>query len=149
MKIIDFLKPEMICIDMKARTKEDAIRELAELMKKSGEISNFQQYLTEVLERESIVSTGIGNELAIPHARTGTVNKILIVFGLSKNGIDFEASDNKPAKYIFLIAIPNTDVNRYFIVLSQLNNTFKNEALTRELNEAKTPEEVINAFKKS
>lgn len=149
MKIIDFLKPEMICIDMKARTKEDAIRELAELMKKSGEISNFQQYLTEVLERESIVSTGIGNELAIPHARTETVKKISIVFGLSKNGIDFEASDNKPAKYIFLIAIPNTDVNRYFIVLSQLNNTFKNEALTRELNEAKTPEEAINAFKKS
>ena len=125
---------------------KDAIHELGEFMKKTGEVKDYDRFIEEVFDREKLVTTGIGNELAIPHARTVTVDNFMIVFGRSGEGVDFEAFDKKPVRLIFFMAIPSKDIDEYLKILAHLTRVLKKRDLVKGLYEAEKPEDIIRLF---
>jgi len=149
MRISDYLKEEMICLNLKATGKEEAIKELGSLIRKAKEITNYEKFLKDVLEREKLNTTGIGEGVALPHARTDAVTGFVIAFGRSENGIDFEALDGKKAKLLFLMGTPRkAGLDQYLVLLAHLTRLLKRESFRKSLLKAENPAEVIDIFKK-
>ena len=149
MKISDYLQKARIDLDFKAlETKEDTIKSLAGALKGAKEIVDFDQYVSEVFDRENLGTTGIGFGLALPHARTDAVNKIIIYIARVNEGIDFKSLDGEPVKLIFLMGTPNAEVQNYLKVLSNLTRLLKKELFRTSLLEATSSEEVIEIFKR-
>jgi len=147
MKISDHISEKMICLALENTTKDDAIKELAELLKESEQVTDFNVFLKDVFEREKLGATGIGNGIAIPHARTDAVHNIIIAFGRSSQGINFNGVDDKPAKLVFLIGTPKKDVNKYLQVLAHLTRLLKKESFRQQLLEAQNADEILNAIR--
>ena len=148
MRISDYLKEEMVCLNLKATGKEKAIRELGSFIRKAKEISNYEMFLKDVLEREKLTTTGIGDEVAIPHARTDTVTGFVIAFGRSENGVEFDSLDHKKAKLIFLMGTPKTaGLDEYLVLLAHLTRLLKGESFRESLLKAKNPAEIIDIFR--
>jgi len=147
MKIVDLLMPQSITLNLQAQNKTDAINELAALLKGRKEVNNLDTFIKDVFERESLNSTGIGDGVAVPHARTDEVNDFVIAFGRSA-GIEFDAIDKKPAKLIFLMGTPKgKGINNYLKILAKLTRLLSKAELKELLYAAKNVEEAINAFK--
>ena len=147
MKISDHISKKTICLTLKNTTKDGVIRELAELLKKSEYVTDFDIFLKDVFEREKLGATGIGNGIALPHARTDAVHNIIIAFGRSSQGIDFNGIDDKSAKLVFLIGTPKKDVNKYLQVLAHLTRLLKKESFRQQLLEAQNANEILNAIR--
>ncbi len=147
MKGWDFSRIQIVCPDLKARDKEAAIRELAEFLRSVIEVGDFDEFIKDVLARETLLSTGLGDGIAVPHARTSTVQKFVVVFGRSREGVDFGALDGKPAHLIFLMGIPRSAVRGYLHLLKVLSAALKKEPLRRRLLEAQDGEEILRVFR--
>ena len=149
MKIADFLKEERVLLDLKSDNKDDAIKEIAGILKGSKEVDDFDRFLKDVFERESLSTTGIGNCIAIPHARTDAVNNFVIAFGRSSSGIEFNSLDKKPVKFIFLMGTPKErGVNDYLRTLAHLTRLLGKEDFREALSKASSPTDVVEEFKK-
>jgi fructose-specific phosphotransferase system IIA component len=149
MRISQFLQGDRIALDfVAADTKEATIKKVAECIKKFPEIKDFDQYVQDVFDRETLGTTGIGFGLALPHARTDAVKSIVVYVARVKDGIDFKSLDGEPAKLIFLMATPKTEVQSYLKMLSNLTRLLKKELFRTALLEAKTAEEFIAIFKR-
>lgn len=149
MKISDFLKTDRINLSFKAAdTKEETIKMLAENLNGASEIADFDQYLADVYERENLGTTGIGFGLALPHARTDAVKGILVQVARIDDGVDFKSLDGENVKLIFLMGTPKSEVQNYLKMLSNLTRLLKKELFRTSLLEAKTPEEIIEIFKR-
>ncbi|MBN1622437.1 MAG: PTS sugar transporter subunit IIA [Endomicrobiales bacterium] len=149
MRISDYLDKHLIAIDLKADHKDEAIKKLVGLMKNSDGMLDYPLFITDVLEREKIATTGIGNEVAIPHARTDAVNKIKISLGVSAQGINFDSLDGKKVKIIFLIGTPKSEINTYLVILAQLTRLLRNVSFREEICKASDPSTIMEIFKKS
>ncbi len=146
--ISQYLKEERIILDLKAESKEEAIKNLASVFRNQPEIKDFDKFLADVFEREDLGTTGIGLELALPHARTDAVSSFIIAIGRIDKGVDFNSLDGEPVKLVFLMATPKEEVQNYLKILAHLTRLLKKESLRNSLLEAKTPGEVIEAFKR-
>ena len=91
MKLHELLKKEFVIADLKGSSKEDVINELIDLYKNDNRITDIEKVRDSVLEREKIMSTGVGKGFAIPHGKTNYVNEILAAFGKTKSPIDYQA----------------------------------------------------------
>ena len=150
MKIGDYLKEEQILLDLKVGKKEEAIKEIATLLKGAKEITDFETFLKNVFEREKLATTGIGHEVAIPHARTNAVKDFVIAFGRSKEGVEFNSLDSKTAKIIFLMATPKEKgLSTYLKTLAYLSRLLQKESFRNSLLQASSPKEIIDQFKKA
>lgn len=148
MKILPFLKEERINLSLQSTTKEEVIKEVASLLKNAPEIINFDNFIKDVFEREKIGTTGIGKEIAIPHARTDSVKKFVIAIGRSEKGVDFQSVDSKPVKVIFLMGTPKEEgLDEYLKILAHLTRLIDKDSFRLSLFSAKTAKEVIDIFK--
>ncbi len=120
----DLLNPELL-----AEEKNRVIEELAELFVKNSTVKNKDEFIADIKKREDIESTGIGNGVAIPHARSNSVNKLRVAFGRSIQGIDFKALDRKPVKLIFMIAAPTEARKEYLQAIAKIARFLKSETL--------------------
>jgi fructose-specific phosphotransferase system IIA component len=149
MKIGDYLEQDRISLDLKAHSKEEAVKEIAALLKSAEEIVDFDTFVKDVFDREKLGTTGIGNEIAIPHARTDAVKEFVIAFGRSSEGVEFNSLDGKPAKLIFLIGTQKEkNLNNYLKTLAHLTRLLKRESFRSLLLKASSPKEIIDEFKK-
>jgi len=147
-KIAAFLREDRIVLNMKSSSKKEAINELAELTKGTEEVLDYDTFLEDVFKREALISTGIGHNIAIPHARTDAVDDFIIVFGRSLHGIEFGSLDKKPAKLITLMGTPKVKgLNTYLRLLAQLTRLLKKNQLQEFLLKAQSPKEVIEKFR--
>jgi PTS system nitrogen regulatory IIA component len=144
--ISECLMMDRINLDLKADTKEEAIRELAESLKTHPAVSDYETFLTDVFNREKVGTTGIGHGIAIPHARTDAVDRFIIAFGRSRDGIPFGAPDGQPVKLIFLMGAVKKQVNNYLKILARLTRVLRKENFRELLIKAENPEEVLEAF---
>jgi len=135
-----------ILFNMKAKDNVSAIEELAELIAKASNIDK-KKLVDDLMEREKLGSTGIGNGIAIPHVKTNAIKEIVVAFGRSKKGIDFNALDNKPVHLFFLIATPEDYQDEYLNTLARVSRLLKNEQLKEMLLKAKSVEEIITLFR--
>ena len=136
MGITDYIQPNLINLNLKARNKEDAIRELALLMKNTPAMGNFRGFLEDVFEREQLEPTGIGDEVAMPHARTDAVKQLIIAVGRSRHGINFDSPDGRNVKLLLLMGIPQESISHYLKILAQLTRLLKQGPLREKLLEA-------------
>ncbi|MBI4845017.1 MAG: PTS sugar transporter subunit IIA [Candidatus Omnitrophica bacterium] len=149
MKIVDLLKAERISLNLKARNKEEAISELAAFLKNAQEVVDYDLFVKNVFERENLNTTGMGNSVAIPHARTDAVNDFVFVFGRAAQGVEFNSVDNAPARLIFLLGTPvNKGVNSYLKILARLTRILSSDDFRELLMNASGPEEIIRAFQR-
>jgi len=119
--LLNFFQENQFIADLKAKTKEDALDELAEVFVTSQIIRNKAIVLEMLHSRESIGSTAIGSGIAIPHGRTTAAPDLSVAFGKSQDGIPWEASDKKPVHLIFMVvAPPYEENNRYLPMLGKL-----------------------------
>lgn len=135
-------------MDLKAAGKEEAIRELADLLTSQGRVNDKEDFIKHVLEREMLGSTGIGNHVAIPHCPTQSVHGVVVAFGRSKQGIDFQSSDGREVNHIFLMGTNPDDLNVYLKLLAALSRLLNDRFFRRDFTAAETPEELIAVFKK-
>ena len=115
MKISDLISEDLINLDIQSREKWKAIEELSILLLNKAAISSIPEYLDDVRKRESLVTTGIGEGIAIPHAISDSVLIPSIAIGRSRIGVDYEAIDNQPVKLFFLFAIPSNGAEKQYL----------------------------------
>ncbi|MBU2515436.1 PTS sugar transporter subunit IIA [bacterium] len=148
MLISDHLNIECICVDLKGETKEDILKELAELNFKAHPDIDRDETLASLFEREQVLSTGIGEGIAIPHARASSCSEIFVSFGILRREVDFNALDNKPVRIVFLILFPKDQVNLQLRFLARVSRLLQHTSLHDDLYKCESPEEVINTFRK-
>jgi len=142
--ISDLLDPDCIQLELAAHGKEAVIKELVHLLADAEKLEgSADHYVVEVMGREKISSTGIGNGIAIPHVLVAEVDEIMMAVGRSAKGIPFDSVDGKPAHLLFLIIGPQGRNNEYLKILSTLSRYLNDRAFFEALMKVETPEEVI------
>ncbi len=146
MKIAEYLNEQLITF-LDVSNRNVAIDELINLLDQSGKLPNKAAFRKAILDREEIVSTGIGMGVAVPHAKLKGFKKFYIAVGIQqKKGIDWNAIDKAPVRLIFLIAGPDDRQSEYLQILSQLTMAVKDQNLRKELQHASSAQEVLDAF---
>lgn len=148
MKIVDLLKVESIDLKAKPQDKAAALEHLITLMERGGNIADKAEYKACVLRREEEGSTGIGEGIAIPHAKTSAVKAPGLAAMLVQDGVDFDSLDGEPAKLFFLIAAPDTEDNVHLDVLSHLSMLLMNDDFRSELLKAGSAKEFLSVIDK-
>ncbi len=146
MKICEVLTKDNIIPELNAETKEEAITELLNLFKDDKRVTNLTEVKNAVMEREKIMSTGVGNGFGIPHCKTNKVDGILAAFGKPKNPIDFEALDGNPVGLIFLLICNDNLVAPHIKLLSRISLIMNNEDTRNKLSSVKTVDEIFSIF---
>lgn len=143
MKITDLLKKDTVIIDLAATSKDAAIDEMAKKLHIAGRLNNFDGFKEAILKRESQSTTGIGEGIAIPHAKTDAVKTPSILFAKSAKGVDYESLDGQPAHLLFMIAASDGTNNEHLETLSRLSSLLMDTTLRENLLAAQSPEDVI------
>lgn len=143
MKITDLLDEKSIKLNASAHNKQDVLDQVINLIDKTGNITDKEKFKEIVMKREEQGTTGIGEEIAIPHGKTNVVKKASLSAMIIPDGVDFDSLDNKKVKLIFLIAAPETNNNIHLDVLSRLSTLLMDEEFREKLKLSKTPDEFI------
>ncbi|ANB58977.1 PTS system, fructose subfamily, IIA component domain protein [Anoxybacillus sp. B7M1] len=147
MKITDLLTEETIVLEVKARTKEEIIDELAQTLEQAGVLHDLKAFKEAVLLREAQSTTGIGDGIAIPHAKTSAVARPAVAFGRSNLGIDYDALDGKPSHLFFMIAAPDGADHTHLEALARLSSMLMDAAFRSRVESASTKEELLSVIK--
>lgn len=142
----DMFSKNRICFDLKATNKDEAIKELIEILYDDGKITDKEKFRQAVLKREEEFSTGIGMGIAIPHGKSDAVKEPSITFGRSNKGIDYESMDDKPAYLFFLIAVPEESSDIHLRALSEISRKLMHTEIREKLFKAQSFEEFIEVF---
>lgn len=145
MRITDLLKKESIELNSPVSTKQGAIDKLIDLQAKAGNISDKNAYKKDILAREQMSSTAVGDGIAIPHAKSEAVRQPGLAAITAPNGVDYESMDGKPSNILFMIAAPN-DGDLHLEVLSRLMTILMDEEFRRNLLAADTKEKFLKAI---
>jgi fructose-specific phosphotransferase system IIA component len=130
-----------------ALDKKSCLYEMCEMLEKQGIIDSIDVFYDAILEREKLMSTGIGKQIAIPHARVNTVQELKIAVYLLANDIDFAAVDDLPVKIIFMIAVPEQMKQEYVKALSAISNFYRREENQKRIQNCQSKEELCNILK--
>jgi len=146
MKILDVLSQDTICIDLKARDKKGILDELvAPVVASTG--ASHDDLVRVLMERERLGSTGIGDGIGIPHGKLKNLNQLVLGFGLSRRGANFESMDNRPTHIFFLLLTPENSAGLHLKLLARLSRLLKNEDFKSQLMQATRPEEIIDIIR--
>ncbi len=146
MKLTEILKLERIVIDFKGSTKVEILNEMIDSFVGDSRVLDIETVRNVVLEREKIMSTGVGNGFAIPHGKTNMVSEMVAGFGLIKNSIEFEALDNAPVNLVFLLVGKEDAVGQHLKMLSRISRIMNQTNIREKLTNAKSSEEILQIF---
>ncbi len=129
MQIMDFLSKKAIITDIKFTKKEDVIRELVDVLIEAGDIEKRarNKLIESLMNREALGSTAIGQGIAIPHAKSDCVGKLVAAFGLSSKGVDFDSLDGEPAYIFFLLVAPQDSAGPHLKALARISRLLKDK----------------------
>ncbi|MGB5824172.1 MAG: fructose PTS transporter subunit IIA [Proteocatella sp.] len=142
-KIAEFLKEENINLHLKSRDKAYAIDTLIEMMMLTGNIENEDVFKKMILDREALITTGIGNAVAIPHGKSDVVKEMTIVAGVCKHGLDFESLDGSLSYLLFMIAAPEGENQEYLDLLARLSTILTDEDFRFRLIDSKHADDFL------
>lgn len=142
--ISNFLSEKNIVMNLGASTKEEAISKLTKVLKTNGYIDEASEFEKDVLDRESMTTTGIGNELAIPHGKSDHVIETTMMFAKNDKGIEWNSLDGSKVKDIFLMAVSKADQgDEHLRMLAQLSGKLMDDEFVDAIKNAKTSDEVL------
>jgi fructose-specific phosphotransferase system IIA component len=146
MRLSDLLNEKTIIPDLKSTEKNDVINELIDLFRNDARVNDIEKVRQKVLEREKIMSTGVGKNFAVPHGKTDAVNDIICAFGKSTRPIEYQSLDQQPVHLIFLLVGQDNSVSLHIKLLSRISRMMTKDDFRDKLLKAKTTEEIRNAF---
>lgn len=147
MKLSDLLHKDYIIAELKSTVKEDVINELIDLFNNDNRVIDLKKVRDAVLDREKIMSTGVGKGFAIPHGKTNAVNEILAAFGKTDHPIDYQALDNQPVHLVFLLVGKDNMVSTHIKLLSRISRMMTKDEFREKLIQAKSNDEIIELFR--
>ncbi len=133
MHIQGLLEGDLIIEDLRATDKSGVIREFADLLVSKGRVKDADELIRVVLDREAQGSTGIGDGIAIPHAKSRAIKEAVVVFGRSRQGVDFQTLDGKPAYLFFLLVSPEDHPGEHLKTLARISRIMRNAVLRERL----------------
>ncbi len=144
--ISKYLSSELITF-LKVDGREEALLELSTLLYERGKLKEKEPFYQAILERERIISTGIGMGVAIPHAKLPIYNNFFIALGIHRKGIPWDAIDGLPVRLIFMIGGPDHKQTEYLQILSRLTLALKDEERRKKMLQLDSPEAILALFK--
>lgn len=145
MKILDVLHKEAILVDLEAQDKKGILEELVAPVARIYGV-NHKDLVRVLMERERLGSTGIGGGIGIPHGKLNDLKSLVLGFGLSRQGVDFESIDGKPTHIFFLLVAPEDSTGLHLKVLAQISRTLKNELFRERLLNAADRDEIVSVI---
>lgn len=152
MEYVDFdevIDTDLVSLSTDATGKQEVIEELIDTAAGAGRVDDREQALEDVLAREEETTTGVGEGIAIPHAKTEAVSEPVVAFTRSDEGIDFGAMDGEPATLIFLLLFPARSSKAYLKTLSSISRGLVHEEVRDKLHAAGTAEEIISVLREA
>lgn len=143
MRIIDLLYKQGMDLDIKPSSKIEAIDILVDLMDKTGNLNNKEEYKKAILAREDLSTTGIGDGIAMPHGKTKAVKKVSFAAAVCKDGVDYDSLDGMPTKLFFIIAAPDKMDNLHLEVLARLSIILMDEDFRKKLINCSSKDEFL------
>ncbi len=146
MKLNDILVREACIVDMKARTKKEALRELSEVLAGSVKGLDAAGLLDMLLEREKLGTTAMGDGIAIPHARIEALDRLLASFGRSRQGVDFDSVDGKPTHLFFLLVAPGREGSAHLLTLARLSRLLSSPEFRSKLLDVESSDDLFRVL---
>jgi len=148
MRIMDFLSKEAVIPDIKSTKKEDVIKELVDALVNAGNIDrrNQNKLIEDLMARELLGSTAIGQGIAIPHAKSECVDKLVAAFGLSKKGVDFDSLDGELAYIFFLLVAPVDSAGPHLKALARISRLLKDKYFRDNLRACQDKDSIIKVL---
>ena len=146
MRLTDLLDSERVRVPLAASQKDELLRELVDLVMGPGQEAVSEEVLRAVLERETVLSTGIGGGVAIPHAKTDAVSSLRIAAGRTAHGVEYDALDGEPVRLCFLLVGPESDASAHVKALSRIARVVRRESVREKLNQAANAEEFLRVL---
>ena len=144
MKITDILKKEFIIDNLVSTDKTSVLEELSFFLKSKGLVPEKENLLNALMEREKLGSTGIGENVAIPHAKSSEIDQIITIFGRSIKGIEFDSLDKKPVHFIYLVLAPAKSSGQHLKVLARISRLLKNKSLREAIMNASEANQIYS-----
>ena len=146
MTLTELIRFDLIQFGFKATDKKDALNKLTDMLVEKKVITTKDEFLNALLEREQLSTTGVGDGIAIPHAKASCFDKAMIIYAKSDEGVEWESFDSQPAKHIFMICAPANGADEHLKALSTLSTALMNPDVKGRLDKATTKEEVQSIF---
>lgn len=146
MDIRELLLKDVMIMNLKAKSKDEVIDEMVHKYFEQGVIDDEKLYKADIVKREQESTTGIGDGIAMPHAKDRAVKRATVLFAKSETGVDFDALDGQPVQLFFMIAAPEGANNTHLQALASLSSLLINPDLVAKLKQAQTPDEVQQLF---
>ena len=146
MELTQLIQFDLIQFNFSAKNKKEALDKLTGMLVEKGVIKSKDEFLQALLERESMSTTGVGDGIAIPHAKAKAFEKAMIIYAKSNEGIEWESFDSMPAKHIFMICAPANGADEHLKALATLSTALMNAEVKAGLDKAATKEEVKIVF---
>lgn len=147
MDVHGMLRPERVIMNLKATSKREALIEIVEDLGKTSGVTDVEALKKAILDREEIMSTGVGLTIAVPHAKLPSVKSFTLGLARSARGIDYDSLDGQPVRIIVTIAAPDNDQNTYLRVLAAVMHVLRMEDKRKAILAAATPQDVVAVFK--
>ncbi|MBW1991337.1 MAG: PTS sugar transporter subunit IIA [Deltaproteobacteria bacterium] len=142
MKILDLLDPNCIVADLKATTKKEVLEELASTLVPGPDGLNLETVVEVLLDRERLGSTGIGDNVAIPHGKLSNLSQLRLAFGRSLKGVDFDSMDGKPTHLFFLLLAPVNSAGLHLKALAKISRMLMSQSFRESLMQAASADEI-------
>ncbi|HEM6341625.1 TPA: PTS sugar transporter subunit IIA [Streptococcus suis] len=146
MKIQDVLKKDVMLLDLQATSKEAVIDEMITSLVDKGYVTDFDVFKTGIMNREAQTTTGLGDGIAMPHAKNAAVKEATVLFAKSNKGVDYASLDGQPTDLFFMIAAPEGANDTHLAALAELSKYLMKAGFADRLRAATNPEEVIAVF---
>ncbi|MCA9740180.1 MAG: PTS sugar transporter subunit IIA [Deferribacteres bacterium] len=143
MNLSDILSKETVVLPLRESKKTDIIKFLVQKLNETGKINNLDKVLKAVLDREAVMSTGVGEGVAIPHGKSDAAPNIVAALGIAEQPIDFDSIDKQPVQLIWLLVGPPGKTGPHLKALSRISRLMHRKDFRSRLIEAETPESVI------
>lgn len=147
MKLTDYISRELIDPNLEISDKTDCLRRMVDMMGRQNAISDTRVGLEKILDRERMMSTGIGEGLAIPHAKTDVMKQSRVAFARVVKGLDFDALDGKPVHLIFLLIGPPDSASLHVKILAGIARLLRDPQVRERFMQADTPESVLRLLR--
>lgn len=148
MEIKDLLKKDLMVLDLKAETKEEAIKEIADKFFEKGYVKSAEHFAEGLREREAQGSTALGESVAIPHSKNKTVIEPAVLFARKKSGLDYDALDGMPTEIFFAIAAPDGENNLHVATLAELSKMIMKDGFIGDLKKVENEDQVYAVIEK-
>jgi len=147
MKITDILNEKVIVTKLPGTTKAEILNAMIELAATSDRVIDKEKMRMAILEREKIMSTGVGSGFAIPHGKTDAVQDIVAAFAITDQPIDYQSLDDQPVRIVFLLVGKDNSVGPHIKLLSRISRLMNKEEFRKKLIDAESPSEILQIFK--